>query len=218
MTRLLTLMLLLGASISIPQLADAQIVADFSTRLMVNPACVSLTASTHFMVRDLSTGPVKKWNWFANSPAVTISMATPNAPIITVEAHKGEVPETFLLTLIASGDEGSDTVSKTITAGFHFAPLPNPHPMRFVEGCAPLSVEFTAKASSVHGDDMIAAYEWDFGENGQTITDVGTIHAYTTPGTYMARLIVTDKTGCSGGGDWQDPVIKILVKGAEACN
>lgn len=218
MTRLLTLMLLLGAFISRPQQVSAQIVADFNTRLMVNPDCVPLTSSIHYIVHDLSTGPVKKWTWLSNSPAVSISMASPNAPIITIDVHKGEIPASFLLTLIASGDEGSDTITKTIAAGFHFAPLPNPHPMRYVEGCAPFSVAFTHKSSSIHSSNRIASFSWEFGFDDQTSTEEAPEFVYTTPGTYYARLIVTDENGCSGGGNWEDPKIKIVVRPEGQCN
>ena len=40
----------------------------------------------------------------------------------------------------------------------------------------------------------IASYEWDFG-NGQTATGPTAFTTYTTPGTYQAKLTVTDTDG-----------------------
>ncbi|MGO4841307.1 PKD domain-containing protein, partial [Rhizobiaceae sp. 2RAB30] len=51
-------------------------------------------------------------------------------------------------------------------------------------------VEFDASASSDQ-DGSIARFEWDFGD-GETGNGARIAHTYSSPGTYEARLTVTD--------------------------
>jgi hypothetical protein len=62
-------------------------------------------------------------------------------------------------------------------------------------GAAPLTVMFNGSASS-DPDGTIAAYSWDFGD-GAGASSSTTSHVYSTAGTYMARLTVTDNQGAS---------------------
>jgi len=57
-------------------------------------------------------------------------------------------------------------------------------------GVAPLSVQFT-NTSTATGAAVINSYEWEFGDGG-TSTNPSPLHAYTTPGTYQATLVVQD--------------------------
>lgn len=59
------------------------------------------------------------------------------------------------------------------------------------EGCAPLTIEFekTSKPGS--------SYLWDFGNNDTTSTVVNPVRTYTTPGQYLAKLIVIDSLSCN---------------------
>jgi len=63
------------------------------------------------------------------------------------------------------------------------------------EGPAPLTVAFDA-STSTDPDGVIAAFVWDFGDgaNGSGVT---ISHAYATPGSYTARLTVTDDRGAT---------------------
>jgi PKD repeat protein len=59
-------------------------------------------------------------------------------------------------------------------------------------GAAPLPVQFAAAATDAEGDEL--SYSWDFG-NGGTTEDATTKDAaftYTTPGTYTAKVTVSD--------------------------
>ncbi len=50
------------------------------------------------------------------------------------------------------------------------------------------------------GDQSTLAYSWDFGDGSPPMSATGgasVVHAYTTPGTYVATLTVTDKDGGS---------------------
>ena len=61
-------------------------------------------------------------------------------------------------------------------------------------GLAPVSISLTANASD--SDGSIATYFWDFGD-GQTSTVATTSHVYQTPGTFIARVTVTDNLGAT---------------------
>ncbi len=58
------------------------------------------------------------------------------------------------------------------------------------------TVSFDGSASS-DPDGSIAGYAWDFGD-GSGGTGAATTHAYASPGTFVARLTVTDNSGNTG--------------------
>ena len=67
-------------------------------------------------------------------------------------------------------------------------------------GSAPLAVDFRAGAVDPDTEDVTFTYAWDFGD-GTTLptgNHQGTSHSYAAPGTYMAKLTVTDGTGLTG--------------------
>ena len=64
-----------------------------------------------------------------------------------------------------------------------------------VAGTAPLLVRFSSAGSDPDGDAL--AYVWDFGDGGKA-GGAKANHTYTAPGTYTARVTVTDAGGRSG--------------------
>ena len=62
-------------------------------------------------------------------------------------------------------------------------------------GTVPLTVAFSS-AGSTDPDGTIASYAWDFGDGG-TSTDAEPTHVYTSVGTYVAVLTVTDDGGAT---------------------
>ncbi len=58
-------------------------------------------------------------------------------------------------------------------------------------GPAPLEVRFTDR-STAGGNAVITAWAWEFGD-GATSVEPSPVHVYATPGTYRARLMVTDE-------------------------
>ncbi|HVD14985.1 MAG TPA: PQQ-dependent sugar dehydrogenase [Actinomycetota bacterium] len=67
-------------------------------------------------------------------------------------------------------------------------------------GAAPLQVSFDGRASSdPDSGDGIAAYSWDLNGDGSygDATGATASYTYTDPGTYTARLIVTDRHGAT---------------------
>ncbi|MCC6939633.1 MAG: PKD domain-containing protein [Flavobacteriales bacterium] len=101
------------------------------------------------------------------------------ATIVTHSYVADTINTPFTITLIASNACGSDTADFTITV------LPNDVVSFFnmdpVQGCAPLTVNFTHITS---GDTALV---WDLGDGNFSIAqDVS--HTYNTPGTYMIEL------------------------------
>ncbi len=62
-------------------------------------------------------------------------------------------------------------------------------------GFVPLAVSFDG-SGSYDPDGTIVSYAWNFGD-GATAPGIAPSHTYTTPGTYSARLTVTDNQGAS---------------------
>ena len=93
------------------------------------------------------------------------------------------------------GQTASATLSFTIssagvTATFTTSPT-NPTPGQ--------TVQFNATGSSGAAGASISTYQWDFGDGSTTESSSPTAsHAYSTAGTYVARLTVTDSAGRTG--------------------
>ena len=62
-------------------------------------------------------------------------------------------------------------------------------------GSAPLTVRFSASGRDPDGDPIM--YVWDFGDGGKAGGKSAT-HTYAQPGTYTAKVTVTDSKGASG--------------------
>ncbi|MFY1670036.1 ThuA domain-containing protein [Plantactinospora sp. WMMB334] len=63
-------------------------------------------------------------------------------------------------------------------------------------GSAPLPVAFTGTASVAPGR-TITDRAWDFGDNSPVVHGASATHSYPRPGSYTARLTVTDNTGAT---------------------
>lgn len=68
-------------------------------------------------------------------------------------------------------------------------------PTDFTRYYAPLAVFFEGWKSEPRND--IVSYVWDFGDNSEPFLGFNAAHVYETPGSYTARLTVTDKSGHS---------------------
>lgn len=92
----------------------------------------------------------------------------------------------FLVLLVFSLSLGGCRPNIPPTASFVANPL---------QGPAPLAVAFDA-SSSFDPDGEIVSYSWNFGD-GATGSGVTITHTYDSPGTYTARLTVTDDRGAT---------------------
>ena len=73
-------------------------------------------------------------------------------------------------------------------------------------GTAPLNVRFTSSARDPERQGLM--YVWEFGDGGRSGGENAT-HTYRTPGTYDAKLTVTDPHGATGTA-----TVRIVVAGA----
>jgi PKD repeat protein len=77
-------------------------------------------------------------------------------------------------------------------------------------GTAPLAVTFTSASSDPDGDQLLSV--WDFGDGVKAGGESAT-HTYTQPGTYNAKVTVTDP-----GGKSATATVQIVVKAKTATN
>lgn len=66
-------------------------------------------------------------------------------------------------------------------------------------GIAPLAVSFSS-TGSYDPDGAVVSYDWDFGD-GTTSTAANPVKTYSSPGTYVASLVVTDNSGLASAAD-----------------
>ncbi|WP_277749901.1 PKD domain-containing protein [Chitinophaga barathri] len=73
------------------------------------------------------------------------------------------------------------------------------------EGCEGLTASFSAGASA---GDVIASYEWDFGDGSPKSTEATPSHTYNKEGAYTVRLTYTTANGCTGtvGLHYSNPI------------
>jgi YVTN family beta-propeller protein len=105
--------------------------------------------------------------------------------------------------LVTPIDTATNKPGTTIAVGEFpdgIAIMPNQPPLAAFAASAVTvgqATSFTAAASS-DSDDAIAAYAWEFGDGVTASTATpATSHTYAAPGTYTARLTLTDSEGCS---------------------
>jgi PKD repeat protein len=104
----------------------------------------------------------------------------------------------YTVTLTVIDDDGATgTTSTLITVGS--GPVNQPPTAvasaNVTSGTAPLSVNFTGSGSS-DSDGSIVSYAWVFGDGGSATT-ANPSHSYTTAGSYVATLTVTDDDGAT---------------------
>ncbi|MEV6126203.1 PQQ-dependent sugar dehydrogenase [Streptomyces violaceusniger] len=92
-----------------------------------------------------------------------------------------------------NGDENSALFRIENATGGH-APIVEAS-ASVTSGQAPLTTEFTAKATDADGDQL--TYAWDFGD-GATSTEQNPSHTYDKNGTYTATVTATDAGGLAG--------------------
>lgn len=98
--------------------------------------------------------------------------------------------------------ENSTLLSETITIGQpqNLAPAAVPN-ANVTSGPLPLTVNFDASGSS-DPDGTIVDYAWDFGD-GNASAEQNPTHIYTSPGTFIAGLTVTDDQGATSSSSIQ---------------
>ncbi len=107
-------------------------------------------------------------------------------------------PGPYMLFVIDANGVPSVARMVTVAAG---SPPANRNPVAVLDasttsGDAPLSVSFDGRRSSDPDGDPLS-YSWSFGDGGVSNAEAAT-HGYSEPGTYTARLTVSDGLGGTG--------------------
>ncbi|MCA9986584.1 MAG: PKD domain-containing protein, partial [Anaerolineales bacterium] len=136
-------------------------------------------------------GTIAAWLWdFGDGTTSTL-------PHPAIKVY--ETPGVYTVTLTVTdndGATGSDSLTITV-----LEPNTNQPPVAVANadktsGSAPLTVRFSS-AGSFDPDGSIVAYFWDFG-NGSTSTRANPRQRFTSDGTYIVTLTVTDNEGATG--------------------
>ena len=132
-------------------------------------------------------GAISSYAWnFGNGTSST----NPNPSAIY------NTPGTYTVSLTVTDNDGASAVrSTTVTVNPpNIAPVPS-FTATPLTGSAPLVVNVNGAGSS-DADGSVVSYAWNFG-NGQNATGALAQTTFTTAGTYVIRLTVTDNRGTS---------------------
>ncbi len=105
-------------------------------------------------------------------------------------SYKKSGKYTVVLTVQDNSGTESNTNSDTLQVFINQPPVADAGPDQLLTASEAV---FSAK-NSHDGDGEIVKYEWDFGD-GVTAIGVSAQHAYAKPGTYQAKVTVTDNSG-----------------------
>ncbi len=108
--------------------------------------------------------------------------------------HEYTAGGTVTVTLtVTNGLGGTDQATTSIVINAPPVAVLSP---KNTENRVPLTVSFDGSASTDVNNDIVS-YTWDFGD-GTTATGITATHEYTTAGSFIAVLTVTDAVGLSG--------------------
>ena len=159
----------------------AQRTSDNAVTVMVISKVLSGTTSVTVNLANFAPGGSAQW-WRLKSTNVIerLSDVALSGSSFTATVD----PQSINLFVVAAG---GGTPNNPPTASFTATPA---------SGIAPLAVSFDGSASS-DTDGTIASYAWTFGDGG-TAAGATASHTYASPGTYSAKLTVTDDKGATG--------------------
>ncbi len=153
-------------------------VANFSATPVTGcaPLIVSFT--------DLSTGSPTSWSWDLGN-GVTSTSQNPSTFYT--------LPGTYTIRLTVTNASGTNTITRT-----NYITVNVPPTVDFTSdvnsGCFPLRVQFTD--NSVSGFGTITRWRWSFG-NGDTSALQNPVYTYTSSGSYLVSLTITNSAGCT---------------------
>jgi PKD repeat protein len=160
---------------------------------VTKPASVTISNPVAaFTISDSAsrcTLPVQATNLSQNYSSLAWDFGDGGSAVFDNPFHLYTVPGTYKLQLIAKGyGECYDTAYRSVELRGPYGTL------QFTanDGCFPLTVNFNANATST------ISYIWDFGDGSVKKTLVNnTIFTYTTPGTFVPRVLLEDSSGCT---------------------
>jgi len=151
---------------------DDDPVADFS--ISEGPYCIG--QDIYFSNTSSSIATSLNWDFGDGTGA------TDDTPV-----HSYTTPGTYTITLTASNECGTSSISKTITVG---APPVAGYSISQGPYCVGNQIEF-----GYTGSANATGWEWDFGDNTGTATGPTVSHTYAYPGTFSGSLTVGNECG-----------------------
>ncbi|WP_112238196.1 ThuA domain-containing protein [Kribbella monticola] len=133
------------------------------------------------VVATIQVTPTGAWQTYGNFTAPVSGASLASGPLYFVKTT-GQLNVNWVK-FIGKGVTENQRPAVTVTAST-------------VQGPAPLKVDFTAAATDPEGD-LPLSYAWTFGD-GATATGASVSHTYTTAGTHVATVKVTDARGAAG--------------------
>jgi len=132
-------------------------------------------------------GNVVGWAWDFGDPASGMN----NTSNLTDPTHIYSAPGTYNVALVITNfNNCHDTLVKAVTVNL-------PPIVGFGHGPVCLNSPAEFFADSVATDvNTVAVWLWDFAD-GITSTSRNTVHPFTSPGTYLVSLTITDTAGCT---------------------
>jgi PKD repeat protein len=174
-------------------IAKAQPVCNFSADKIAGcaPLLVSFT--------DLSSGNPVSWQWdFGNGNTSTL----PKPAVIFANPGTYEVKLT-----VKDAANASSTKIKTALIQVYAKPTAD-FTVDKTSACP--QTLFSFADISVRGSGTINQWQWDFGDGLGTNT-TSPAHSYSSSGTYMVRLTITDNNGCSSFKELAAPLTAFPV-------
>jgi len=129
---------------------------------------------------DRSTGGPTMWAW---------NFGDGSSDVVANPVHTYSKPGVYSVTLTASNQYGSDTVTKNQLIKVTNIPIKADFVANPQSGNAPLTVTFTDRSTG--GPTMWA---WDFGDGGTDMV-ANPVHTYSKPGIYSVTLTASNQYG-----------------------
>lgn len=112
-----------------------------------------------------------------------------------VSAFYGDGPATLTIALRVTDDRGASKIATTKVTVQNLAPVVEAGGPYAGQAGMPITLAGAANDASPN-DNASLSYRWDFGD-GASGSGASASHVYAQPGSYVARLTVTDKDGAS---------------------
>ena len=180
------------------QVADVAKVQQLAMSVVADDGAVVYVNGTEVGRQNIATNPVTYQTYADSARRVAVAQASPlvvevptnllvnGMNVVAVETHVN-YRSSADLTLAAT----ADLTEMQAGSGPNTAPIAS-----FTHSVEDLRLSVDATDSS-DPDGSIESVSWDFGDNSAVVTGVKRTHTYTSAGTYVVTLTVTDNKGAS---------------------